>query len=101
MPYIIERNLKTTVRRPQKHSNPKFSWGSMPPDPPRQRLALVLKPQPPHFCRSFSTLAQLTTSLPLYFISGYTAAPNVNERTNFSVTATCPVFPSVTTNQKF
>ena len=39
MPYTIKRSLKTTARRPQKHSprivNSKFSWGSIPPDPSR------------------------------------------------------------------
>ena len=59
---IYFKKPQTTVRRPQKHSlevkNSKFPWGSMPPgpDPPRELMVLILKPEPPHYCRVFSAL---------------------------------------------
>ena len=56
MPYTIQRSLKTTVRRPQKHSprveKSKFSWGSMPPDPPRWLFTIVLDAWAPSLLQS-------------------------------------------------
>ena len=65
--YTQYKEVSSTVRRPRKHclslrvETFKFSWGSMPPDPPRWLLNcfLSLKSEPPphtYFGRPFPAL---------------------------------------------